>query len=432
MARHRQRLDLRVYLSNRLVGTLRKEASGAVEFRYDETWLAWEHALPVSLSLPLREDAWRGAPVIAVFENLLPDSDALRRRVAERVGARGTDAVSLLAAIGHDCVGALRFLPTDEPPADDDAVTGEPLTEEDIERLLNGLARAPLGLEPDDAFRISVAGAQEKTALLWHEGRWWKPHGATPTTHLFKPPIGKLPGGYDLSDSVENEFYCLKLCAAFGLPVASAEMHAFGNTKALVIERFDRRWAKDGRLLRLPQEDFCQALGVPPSLKYQSEGGPGLADILTLLRGSETPAEDQKTVLKAQLLFWLMGATDGHAKNFSIHLGRNGRFRLTPLYDILTTQPLFDAGQIERKGFKLALSVGDKNRYRLDEICGRHFFQTAAKARVPEQLVRGALEEMAAAAEPALEQVTGSLPPDFPVRIHASVSEAIRSRLRRL
>lgn len=432
MARHRQRLDLRVYLSNRLVGTLRKEAGGAVEFRYDETWLAWEHALPVSLSLPLREDAWRGAPVIAVFENLLPDSDALRRRVAERVGARGTDAVSLLAAIGHDCVGALRFLPTDEPPADDDAVTGEPLTEEDIERLLNGLARAPLGLEPDDAFRISVAGAQEKTALLWHEGRWWKPHGATPTTHLFKPPIGKLPGGYDLSDSVENEFYCLKLCAAFGLPVASAEMHAFGGTKALVIERFDRRWAKDGRLLRLPQEDFCQALGVPPSLKYQSEGGPGLADILTLLRGSETPAEDQKTVLKAQLLFWLMGATDGHAKNFSIHLGRNGRFRLTPLYDILTTQPLFDAGQIERKGFKLALSVGDKNRYRLDEICGRHFFQTAAKARVPEQLVRGALEEMAAAAEPALEQVTGSLPPDFPVHIHASVSEAIRSRLRRL
>src|SRR5690606_36563494 len=176
----------------------------------------------------------------------------------------------------------------------------EPLTEEDIERLLNGLARAPLGLEPDDAFRISVAGAQEKTALLWHEGRWWKPHGATPTTHLFKPPIGKLPGGYDLSDSVENEFYCLKLCAAFGLPVASAEMHAFGGTKALVIERFDRRWATDGRLLRLPQEDFCQALGVPPSLKYQSEGGPGLADILTLLRGSETPAEDQKIVLKAQ------------------------------------------------------------------------------------------------------------------------------------
>lgn len=432
MARRRRSIELRVYLGNRLVGTLRKEASGAVEFRYDEAWLAWEHALPVSLSLPLREEAWRGAPVTAVFENLLPDSDALRRRVAERVGAQGTDAVSLLAAIGHDCVGALRFLPTDEAPADDGAVTGAPLTEADIEQLLNGLARAPLGLEPDDAFRISVAGAQEKTALLWHEGRWWKPHGATPTTHLFKPPIGQLPGGYDMSDSVENEFYCLKLCAAFGLPVASAEMHAFGNTKALVIERFDRRWTDDGRLLRLPQEDCCQALGVPPSLKYQSEGGPGLADILTLLHGSETPAEDQKTVLRAQLLFWLMGATDGHAKNFSIHLGRNGRFRLSPLYDILTTQPLFDAGRIERKQMRLALSVGDERYYRLDEICGRHFFQTAAKARVPEKLVHEAISDISAVAERAIEQAAAGLPQDFPDYIHASVSRAIRTRLRQL
>lgn len=432
MARRRQRIDLWVYLGRRLVGMLRKEASGAVEFRYDEAWLAWKNALPVSLSLPLQEDAWRGERVTAVFENLLPDSDTQRRQVAERVGARGTDAVSLLTAIGHDCVGALRFLTTDELPTGDGEIAGEPLTQEDVEKLLNGLTRAPLGLGPDDAFRISVAGAQEKTALLWHEGRWWKPHGATPTTHLFKPPIGKLPNGPDLTDSVENEFYCLNLCAAFGLPTARAEMHAFGSTKALVVARFDRRRAADGRLLRLPQEDFCQALGVPPTLKYQSEGGPGLADILTLLRGSDTPAKDQKIVLKAQLLFWLMGATDGHAKNFSIHLGRNGRFRLTPLYDVLSTQPLLDAGQIERQHMRLAMSVGDKNRYRMDEICGRHFLQTAAKAQVPAQLAREAIEEIVAATEPALEQVAASLPQGFPEYIHASISTAIRARLRQL
>ena len=432
MGRRRQRLDLWVYLGSRLVGMLRKEASGAVEFRYDESWLAWDGTLPISLSLPLREEAWRGAVVSAVFENLLPDSDTLRRQVAERVGAQGTDAVSLLAAIGHDCVGALRFLTTDEQLTDDGEITGEPLTEEGIEKLLNGLARAPLGLGPDDAFRISVAGVQEKTALLWHEGRWWKPHGATPTTHLFKPSIGKLASGLDLSDSVENEFYCLNLCAAFGLPVARAEMHSFGNTKTLVVERFDRRRTADGRLLRLPQEDFCQARGVPPSLKYQNQGGPGLVDLLTLLRGSDTPGEDQKVVLKAQLLFWLMGATDGHAKNFSIFLGRNGRFRLTPLYDILSTQPMLDAGQIERQQMRLALSVGDKNRYRLDEICGRHFFQTAAKARMPEQLAREAIEEIKAAAEPALAQMAATLPPGFPERIHASITQAIRSRLRQL
>lgn len=430
MARLWQGINLRVYMGSRFVGTLCKEASGAVAFRYDDSWLATENALPVSLSLPLQEGAWRGERVTAVFENLLPDSDTLRRQVAERVGARGIDAVSLLAAIGHDCVGALRFLATDEPPAEDGEITGEPLTEDAIEQLLNNLARAPLGLGPDDAFRISVAGAQEKTALLWHEGQWWKPHGATPSTHILKPAIRQRPGGQDLSDSVENEFYCLKLCAAFGLPVAQAEMHSFGHTKTLVVQRFDRRWTDIGRLLRLPQEDFCQALGVPPGLKYQDQGGPGLVDILTLLRGSDTPAEDQKTVLKAQLLFWLMGATDGHAKNFSIHLGRGSRFRLTPLYDILSTQPLFDAGQIERQHMRLALSVGDKNRYRIDEICGRHFFQTAAKARVPEQLVREAMEEIAAAAEGALEQVAAALPLGFPERIHASISKAVRARLR--
>lgn len=430
MGRRRQGIDLRVYMGSRLVGTLHREASGAVAFRYDGAWLATENALPVSLSLPLRDEPWRGERVAAVFENLLPDSHTLRRRIAERVGARGTDAVSLLAAIGHDCVGALRFLATDEPPAEDGEITGAPLTDGEIEQLLNGLARAPLGLGPDDAFRISVAGMQEKTALLWHEGRWWKPHGTTPTTHILKPAIGMLPGGRDLSDSVENEFYCLTLCAAFGLPVTQAEMHSFGNTKALVVKRFDRRWTDTGRLLRLPQEDFCQALGVPPSLKYQSEGGPGLVDILTLLRGSDRPAEDQKTALKAQLLFWLMGATDGHAKNFSIHLGPGGRFRLTPLYDILSTQPLFDAGQIERKDWKLAMSVGDNNHYRMDDICGRHFFQTAAKARVPEPLVREAIDEITAAAEPALEQMTATLPPGFPERIHDSISRGVRARLR--
>ena len=119
-----------------------------------------------------------------------------------------------------------------------------------------------------------MVGAQEKTALLWHGGNWLKPHGTTPTTHLFKKQLGKLPDGIDLSDSVENEFYCLKLAEAFGLPVNNARIQTFGETKALVIERFDRRWTKDGRLIRLPQEDCCQALAVPPTLKYQSDGDP--------------------------------------------------------------------------------------------------------------------------------------------------------------
>ncbi len=257
MARSRRHAPLHVLLNNRFVGQLKKSANETIDFQYDTSWLSWEYALPISLSLPLREDAFRGNRVTAVFENLLPDADTLRRRVAEKVGAVGTDAFSLLSAIGRDCVGALQFVGLDEeiPDGEAGAISGKTINNGAIKKLLQGLTQSPLGLSRDDDFRISISGAQEKTALLRHKGRWLKPHGSTPTTHIFKKQIGQLPNGLDLSNSVENEFYCLKLAAAFGLPVAKAKMQAFGGTKALVIERFDRRLTKDKRLLRLPQED---------------------------------------------------------------------------------------------------------------------------------------------------------------------------------
>lgn len=430
MPRRRRHAPLRVYLNNRLVGHLTKESGGATSFRYHESWLAWGNAIPVSLSLPLREDSYRGAPVAAVFENLLPDSEALRRRVAERVGAEGSDAYSLLSAIGRDCVGALQFVADDDEILDANAgIEGEPVDDSAIEKLLRGLAQAPLGLSRDDDFRISVAGAQEKTALLWDGKHWRKPLGTTPTTHIFKPQIGELPNGIDLSHSVENEFYCLRLMAAFGMPVNNATIDTFGKTTALVIERFDRRWTKDGRLLRLPQEDCCQALSVPPSRKYQSDGGPGLVQILGLLRGSDTPDADRKTVFKAQILFWLLGATDGHAKNFSIFLEPGGAYSLTPLYDVLTAQPSLDARQIEPKQMKLAMSVGEKNHYRIDGISGRHFLQTAAVAGLPKTMAQATIEDVAGTAVRALERVEGGLPRRFPEFIHESVSKVVKHRL---
>ncbi len=333
MARQRQYTPLRVYQNNRLVGQLLKEPSGAIEFLYDQSWLDRKNAYPVSLSLPLREDAYRGEPVAAVFENLLPDSEGLRRRVAEKVGAKGSDAYSLLAEIGRDCVGALQFIAGDDDVDIGDSATidGKPVDDTAIEKLLTNLVQAPLGLERDDDFRISVAGAQEKTALLWHKNKWHKPNGTTPTTHIFKTQIGELPNGIDLTNSVENEYYCLKLIEAFGLPVNAVEIHTFGKTKSLVIERFDRRWTKDGRLLRLPQEDCCQALSVPPTQKYESEGGPGIASIIGLLKGSDVPAEDMKVFFKVQILFWLIGATDGHAKNFRVPV--RGSVNPSPLGD---------------------------------------------------------------------------------------------------
>jgi serine/threonine-protein kinase HipA len=429
MAKPRRHPPLRVYQNDRLVGHLQKEPSGAIEFRYDREWLDRSRAFPVSLSLPMREDAWRGEPVAAVFENLLPDSAELRRRVAEKVGAAGTDAYSLLAAIGRDCVGALQFIAGDATPEGTTGISGELLDDEAIERLLKSLAQAPLGLSKDDDFRISVAGAQEKTALLWLDDRWLKPHGTTPTTHLFKTQIGKLPNGIDLSNSVENEYYCLRLLGQLGLPVNNARMMTFGQTKALVVDRFDRVWSND-RLIRLPQEDCCQALSVPPSRKYQAHHGPGMLAILDLLKGADSPAQDHRTLLQAQLVFWLIGATDGHAKNFSIFLHPGGGYGLTPLYDVLTAQPSLDARQIERKQMKLAMSVGTSNHYRIDQILTRHFFQTGEAAGLSPSLVRNAIEDIAARMDDALAALESELPADFPPGLHDSVCSGVKRRMR--
>jgi len=433
MGRRAAHPPLRVYQNDRRVGTLTRDTGGAIGFVYHEDWLSQDHAIPVSLSLPLRETAYRGDPVLAVFENLLPDSDILKRRIAEEVGASGTDAYSLLSMIGRDCVGALQFMAGDEnPPSSTGTLDGEEIDDDAIANLLKNLGGAPLGLHRNDPFRISVAGAQQKTALLYLGGRWKKPHGTTPTTHLLKTQIGTLPGGIDLSDSVENEFYCLKLVEAFGLPVAKATIETFGDTKALSIERFDRHWTEDGRLLRLPQEDCCQALSVRPTRKYQSDGGPSSEAILDLLRGSDTPLEDREIFFKAQIVFWLIGATDGHAKNFSLFLGPGGSYRMTPLYDILTAQPAFDTGQIGRQQMKLAMSVGDRNHYRFDKILGRHFIQTATGAGLSKKRAMAALEEIADRATGALDAVEANLSPDFSTAIAESVRCAVDFRLSRL
>jgi serine/threonine-protein kinase HipA len=430
MSRRRTYTPLDVYLNNRLVGRLSREANGAISFVYDADWLALPGAIPVSLSLPLRETAFSGADVTAVFENLLPDSDAIRRRLAERIGAKGIDAFSLLSVIGRDCVGAMQFLPAGEAPTPTGIITAESLTEDELAAMIANLARAPLGLDADDDFRISIEGAQEKTALLWHDNQWKKPTGTTPTTHIFKPQIGQLPNGIDLSNSVENEFFCLHLLAAFGLTTNACQMETFGTRRVLVVERFDRRWVDANRIVRLPQEDMCQALGVPPAVKYQSQGGPGIVPILKLLRGSDTPETDQAQFLKAQILFWMISATDGHAKNFSIYLMQGGSFRLTPFYDVLTVQPSLVARQIEQKQMRMAMAVGTSGHYRIHEIAARHFLQSGIAGGMPTAIIRSIIDDIIANAPDALEAVQAKLPDNFPSVIYDAVRDRIQAALR--
>lgn len=429
MGRPRANIPLNVFTNGRLTGVLRRESSGAIDFRYDPQWLAWEAAFPVSLSLPLREDRYIGAPVIAVFDNLLPDSDQIRRRVAERVGANGIDAYSMLAALGHDCVGALQFLPDGIDPGPAGQAEGKPISKAEVAQLIRNLATAPLGLGDDEEFRISLAGAQEKTALLRKNGAWFKPMGASATTHILKPQIGRLPNGVDLSLSVENEYLCLKLMAALGVPAAHAEIGEFGGRRTLIVERFDRRWTSDKRLLRLPQEDCCQALSFPPTRKYQSDGGPGIKDILELLKGSDAPAEDLATFLRTHIVFWLIGATDGHAKNFSLFLSPGGRFRLTPSYDVISAQPSLDARQIQPKAFKLAMSLGKNRHYAVNTILPIHFIQTAELSGVSANVVRGLFDNLADQFELSFGKVAATLPKGFPEAILSSIRAAARHRI---
>lgn len=432
MARKKTHAPLDVLINGRLVGRLEKAANGAISFQYDEAWLAWEHRFAVSLSLPLRPVAYRGAEVAAVFENLLPDRDAVRRRVAERMGAQGTNFYSLLEAIGRDCVGAMQFLPESQAETVEPYVKGEPVSEAEIEAMLADLARAPLGVDREQEFRISVAGAQEKTALLCMDGKWFRPIGTTPTTHILKPQLGQIPssnGMIDMSDSVDNEHYCMKLIGAFGLKVAQTDIATFGTRRVLVVERFDRLWRNPGHILRRPQEDCCQALGFPPTLKYQSDGGPSIRDILGLLKGTDDPQSDQTAFFKSQILFWLMGATDGHAKNFSLFLDPGGRYSLTPFYDVLSAQPAVDKKQIAPNRFRLAMSVGKNRHYQMAEIMGRHFVQTGKAAGLSGGLMRDAITQLIDRAPEAIVRAQAEMPKDFAPAIHQSIAGAIEKRL---
>lgn len=429
MARRSQTRRLNVFLNSRRVGLLEQASSGAISFAYDPDWLAWESAMPVSISLPLSDQTWRGYDVVNVFENLLPDADRVRRNVAERLGAEGVDAFSLLAVTGRDCVGALQFLGEGDAPGMAGELLGEPLDEAAIANLIRRLRVAPLGLDPDDEdFRISIAGAQDKTALLKKGGVWHRPIGTTATTHILKPAIGVIHNDIDLNDSVQNEYVCLKLCAALGLDVADAEIESFEDQLALSVTRFDRLWTDDGRLLRLPQEDFCQALSVPSTRKYQRDDGPGILSILERLKESDTPNEDRLAFFRAQIVFWLIGATDGHAKNFSIQHRPGGRFVLAPLYDVISAQPIVDAGRLSRNRYKLAMSLGDNNRYQIEQISRRHFEQSAEAAGLPKGSVDQLCEELAVSIPIALEEMKQLSGNTIPAALIESISAGVRAR----
>lgn len=405
-----------------------QSSGGRLELSYAEEWLNSEMRRPLSLSLPLSTHKHSGAKVENFFDNLLPDSAPIRNRIQARFGLNSTRSFDLLSHIGRDCVGAIQLLPEDVPP-DVKRIEAEPVTEKQIALTLRNYASMPLGMKSDTDFRISMAGAQEKTAFLRRGDTWYRPLGSTPTTHIFKLPIGRIEhSDMDLRDSVENEWLCHLILKAYGVPVADAEMTTFDTARALVVKRFDRRWSEDRSwIIRLPQEDMCQALGVSGALKYESDGGPGIVRIMELLQGSSQALADRRMFMTMQVLFWILGAIDGHAKNFSIFLHPAGGFQLTPAYDIISAYPLIEKGQLEKARFKMAMGLKGRNRhYRWDRIVKRHWLSMARASSFPEDEMERIIHDLVDRMDDVIAEVTSNLPPSFPAEVCEPVVKGMR------
>lgn len=427
--------SLAVWMNAERVGTWTLPARGPQTFTYAETWLHSAQFRPLSLSLPAGFGGalLSGNAVESWFDNLLPDSEVIRYRAQARFQAASTSAFDLLAAIGRDCAGAVQLLPMGEEPRGINRIDAKPLTDKEIGQRLRAVTAAPApgSMDPEaDALRLSMAGAQEKTAFLWHNGQWFLPLGSTPTTHLFKLPMGIIgEGQIDFSSSVENEWLCSKVLKAYGLSIAATEMASFDGERCLIVERFDRRLHASGAYwLRLPTEDFCQATSTPAASKYENNGGPGMVAIAELLAQS-SERSDLASFFKAQVLFWMLRAIDGHAKNFSLFLNPSGRFQLTPLYDVLSAWPVIGrrSGQWPQQKLRLAMAWhGERGRYTKPlEITSRRMLLTAKRLGLGE--AQTILCALIAQTPAVISSVQSQLPAGFPQTVAEPVLAGLQS-----
>lgn len=426
---------LHILMNGLFVGTLEKKTNHALTFLYDERWINTSGARPISLSLPLVSKPFTGDAVYNFFDNLLPDNSQIRARIQTKFHVATNQPFDLLASIGRDCVGAIQLIEGDIPPFKK-GIESEPLSEKEIASVLRGYRQYPLGMtDPTSEFRISIAGAQEKSAFLYHKNKWHRPLRETPTSHIFKLPIGFIQHQQlDLSDSCENEWLCAQIAREFGLPTAQCDIQHFEDVKVLIVERFDRKPSHDKTwLMRLPQEDMCQALNISPNLKYQSDGGPGMTSIMNLLLGSATPEHDRETFFRSQVLFWLLAAIDGHAKNFSVFIEPEGKYRLTPLYDIISAYPLIAKKQLQKQKIKMAMALkSENNHYHWHNVHHRHFLSAAKNANFSVEKAEEILNDMLGNVEAVIERVQARLPNTFPTHIALSIFNGMKEMKRRL
>jgi serine/threonine-protein kinase HipA len=297
--------------------------------------------------MPLQEAPYPDRIVRPFFSGLLPDGSA-RQRLAGALGISAGNAFGLLEVIGGECAGALSLYPAGQTPpsSDDDGV--EELSAARLGEILSKLRERPL-LGGEEGVRMSLAGAQDKLAVCVDGETIGLAKGGRPTTHILKPFIQTLDG------SVENELFCLRLAARLKLPVPNVQMRRSGAIPFLLVERYDRSKHEDGTISRLHQEDFCQALSVPPELKYEEEGGPGTERSLNLIdRATARPAADRLNFIRMLIFHYLVGNSDAHAKNYAL-LYRGEVPDLAPLYDVVCT------AAYPRLAKKLAMTIGGRS-----------------------------------------------------------------------
>ena len=416
-------------LSDREIGVVSRDRRGRLRFTYREQWRTASDAVPLSLSIPLAAAEHPHKRIDPFLWGLLPDNELVLERWAGQFHVSARNAFALLSHVGEDCAGAVQLVRQERldllRSARDPEVQW--LDKAGVAKRLGALrADHAAWRSPGDTGQFSLAGAQPKTALLYHDGRWGVPSGRMPTTHILKPPAAELNG------HAENEHFCLALAREIGLPAAATEVLRFGEEVAIVIERYDRArtaplaaaaaaesaaiaasvdhptsrataaavasraaalaaLAKAQPVLRLHQEDMCQALGIPPTLKYQGEGGPSPEDIIALLRAhSVRSEEDVGTFIDALAFNWLVAGTDAHAKNYSVLHGGGGRARLAPLYDIASALPY---PQLHVQRLALAMKVGGK--YRLLRIGLHEWRKLATDVRLPADETISRIAELA-------------------------------------
>ncbi|MBT4880852.1 MAG: type II toxin-antitoxin system HipA family toxin [Alphaproteobacteria bacterium] len=349
---------LDVYLYDVYAGQLVQDDSGVLSYAYDLSYLAKSNPA-ISLSLPLRSEDYEGKIVKAFFSGMLPE-ELVRHRLARYLGVSEKNPFALLEVIGGECAGALSLYPEGQAPPEAKKDDVEILDDKKLKEILKLLKRQPL-LAGDDGLRLSLAGAQDKIAVRIQSGKISLVRGSTPTTHILKPVIS------DIKDSVHNEFFCMQLSQLMGIETPNVNIRWLGETPYYLVERYDRTTDENGHITRLHQEDFCQALGIMPDIKYEREGGPNITQCReVLLKHSATPAADHMSFLKRIIFNYVIGNADTHGKNFSL-LYKDIKPNLSPNYDLLCTSAYSELST------KMAMKIGGK--YRPEDVFLRHWNQ---------------------------------------------------------